>query len=482
MVFNAGPLHFYLNALTDIFKTWSFLFSPLCKNFLGFDLPKTPRAATCLALAEVVSAAWLEMRQIAVPILVKLGGVEASSLLYLLELSLPSSYLAYCILCRNNRGAAYLEYLHFLAYEMMMRGRRNYRLWTFETVANMLHLRDNQRDVYDFVMQHLPSVDENFGEVSNERALVCSEGAWRLCPTSHHTPNTPDAQAGIHSTFERFMKPYETGEQAKRRLLQQAASNQNHAGMNLEGVLGTGTRSFRKRQKQADLDNGSTFVIEYLSALIERISKSSPTIIPATKEGKPATKVICPSFDTERVFRIQKIASPAYAWAASLSSADGLSPHTVAAHPQNGCQAYGCSKSTGISSFRLCGHRLCNNCWTPGTHCPLCAAMAGKVMNSVMIRRVKKYDNDFITPDRIHEQALRSEGEGGDEDDSRGDGGDEEEEEEVAEEGEDEEEEDEVVVIDEEDEPTETQGRLSEDLKKRREKALGCLKRIFQVL
>lgn len=114
--------------------------------------------------------------------------------------------------------------------------------------------------------------------------------------------------------------------------------------------------------------------------------------------------------------------------------------------------------------------------------CPLCTAMAGKVMNSVMIRRVKKYDNDFITPDRIHEQALRSEGEGGDEDDSRGDGGDEEEEEEVAEEGEDEEEEDEVVVIDEEDEPTETQGRLREDLKKRREKALGCLKRIFQVL
>ena len=53
----AQPLHVNVNGLTDIFETWRFVFEPLCKKFLGFDLPKNPRAATRLALAEVVTAA-----------------------------------------------------------------------------------------------------------------------------------------------------------------------------------------------------------------------------------------------------------------------------------------------------------------------------------------------------------------------------------------------------------------------------------------
>jgi hypothetical protein len=269
--------------------------------------------------------------------------------------------------------------------------------------------------------------------------------------------------------FERYMKPHETGEQARKRLLQQAASNQDHAGMNLEGALGLNARSFRRRHKQADLDKATTNVIETLSRTIKLITTST-VLLPTTGKAK---RVLCPSFDAEKSFRIEKIAPPGYAWSASLPEADGLWPHRVTAHPQNGCQARDCSKAPGTSTLQICGHKLCGNCTGPGVHCPLCAIMAKKVMNGVMNQRVRKYDDDFLTLDRIHEQALKAEGESLEEE------GEEEDEDEGGPPDEGEDEDHPILVLDDEEEPVGGQAHLSEDLRKRREKVLSGLRKIL---
>lgn len=101
-------------------------------------------------------------------VLKKRNTIESMSLLYMLEVSLPSSLLAYGVLHRNNMGNPYEEFSSLFAYEMAMRGRKNYKYWSTESIATLDHLRVKHPEVYKTIKENLNMFDENFGEVNFE--------------------------------------------------------------------------------------------------------------------------------------------------------------------------------------------------------------------------------------------------------------------------------------------------------------------------
>ena len=83
----------------------------------------------------------------------------------MLEVSLPSSFMAYTVLCRNNLGAAYLKYQSYFAMEMALRGRKKTTVRAAEAVAMMMYLKNQHPEVYKYISENIITIDENFGEV-----------------------------------------------------------------------------------------------------------------------------------------------------------------------------------------------------------------------------------------------------------------------------------------------------------------------------
>ena len=127
-----GPLHQKINQVKDLSEWWWSLLNKIWKRMAGKDLPKIVPLPQSTPLLESLLNAWVGLRE---PVLAFLDQPEnvdlrkrfdVSSLLYLLETSLPIALLNYSVYFKTGNGDGYLDGMCYEQVLHIARSRHNY--------------------------------------------------------------------------------------------------------------------------------------------------------------------------------------------------------------------------------------------------------------------------------------------------------------------------------------------------------------------
>ena len=184
-----GPLHTWLNPLTDLVKFWPFLFEAMEQHLSGKSLHSKIKAKEVGKRVEGLLAGWEMVRAQLLPKLIAKNEMHITArfdicaFLHLFESSMPMAHLIYELFVRNNfkgnaQAQASGENLHcsalaHLCMESHIRERKNYPRALVGLIDQMLYWQRTNHPLYDWIAENSSAYDEIFGEnVSNTYAIL----------------------------------------------------------------------------------------------------------------------------------------------------------------------------------------------------------------------------------------------------------------------------------------------------------------------
>jgi hypothetical protein len=175
-----GPLHLWINPMTDLLKFWPFLFESLHAHLSGGGLHKRIKAKEIGQLVGGLIAGWQLVRAKLLPKIIAMNDnnltarFDLTAFLHLFETTLPLAHLTYSIFVRSNfKGddatKARGEHVHLIAkakllLESLTRQRKNYPTGLLAEIDSELYWEHVKHPMGAYVREHANTNDEAFGE------------------------------------------------------------------------------------------------------------------------------------------------------------------------------------------------------------------------------------------------------------------------------------------------------------------------------
>jgi hypothetical protein len=175
-----GPLHTWINPLTDLVKFWPFLFESLELHTSGKSLHSKIKAKEVGCRVEGLLAAWEMVRSELLPKLTEKNEMhittrfDITAFLYLMESSMPMAHLVYQLFIRGNYKGdqaaqaagrnLHREALAYLCAESHIRERKNYPRALLAQIDQLNYWERTKHPLYDWIVANNSAYDEIFGE------------------------------------------------------------------------------------------------------------------------------------------------------------------------------------------------------------------------------------------------------------------------------------------------------------------------------
>jgi hypothetical protein len=427
-----GPLHCFLNMVTDIAKFHRDTFvNRFYKLWVGVDMHEKPRVRQVVCVLEVLFAGWTEVRDEAIAALdavAESGGqrFDIAAFLYFFEEHLPLCLLSYSVFLRENvdntaaappaaappdppppgQGRApqgpvppasapgdveakvWVTCLKRLAVLVFVRQRKNYTGCLLAHLDKLAYWKRTNHPLYHLVYKHAAWLDEQWGETGLHSIMRC-------CDFHRDSAVARDEALGIFArrngrwilSLIRVLHNHKGEGKLIFLFFWGAAAGLDPMTLAIQSSYQRPASTRVKRLTEHNLAEGTGVAIGFLHSIVGQLVLAGTPGGPAVPARSP--KGVSTSFTYDlwtcealtgsptKQMKGHEIGAPGYALnpmdQAAGMNRDGSDPENAPREPVNGCQQPGCDRGAARGKWRhTCGHCICDNCILRDRHCHLC--------------------------------------------------------------------------------------------------------------
>lgn len=172
------------------------LFAPLFKQAAGLTkVPLKLHVRTNKMLQEILNAAWIEIREVALPALQKVNRFDSRALINFFENDCALGCILYESLLKNGRSKDYFDGLTYGLVSATKSCRFNYMTNLYRMMDQKLYLEHVNHDAKCFVNdQAIAANDESFGE-----------GHYNLVTARYVNIHSKDFEKAKEATIQHFL-------------------------------------------------------------------------------------------------------------------------------------------------------------------------------------------------------------------------------------------------------------------------------------